>query len=121
MKIKTVYRISTFVPPEHADALLAGILNVAPLSYGNYDQVAWWSAPGVEQFRPRPGSSPTLGQQNVIEKSGSIKLEFAIPHDEELLHRVLADGIAAHHPWEEPVIYVSESLSTRTQCDEDDL
>ncbi len=121
MKIKTVYRINTFVPPEHADALLAGILKVTPLAYGNYDQAAWWSHPGVEQFRPRPGSNPTLGQENVVEKGSSIKLEFAIPRDEELLQRVLVDGIAAHHPWEEPVVYISEALTTRAQIDEDDL
>jgi hypothetical protein len=120
LKIKTVYRISTFVPPEHVDALLEGILKVAPLTYGNYDHVAWCSAPGVEQFNPLPGSRLSFGQQKVIEKNRSIKLEFSIPRDEELLHRVLVDGIAAHHPWEEPVIYVSESLSTRTRCDEEE-
>lgn len=120
MKLKTVYKITTFVPPEHLDRLLAGILAVSPLRHGRYDQVAWWSVPGIEQFRPQVGSNPTLGQQNQVERGSSVKLEFAIPRDQQLLHRLLQDGIAANHPWEEPVIYVTESASTRMQADEDD-
>jgi hypothetical protein len=112
LKLNSVYRITTFVPPEHLDRLIAGIVNVTPLTYGRYDQVVWWSAPGVEQFCPRAGSNPTLGQADQLERSPSIKLEFAIERDKQLLDRVLQDGIAAHHPWEEPVIYITESTST---------
>ena len=121
MKFKTVYKINTFVPPEHADALFKGILKLAPLAYGNYDQVAWFSSAGVEQYRPGTGSRPTLGREHVVERTSSVNLEFTILCEEELLQRVLVEGIAAHHPWEEPVIYVSRSLSTRTECDEDDF
>lgn len=121
MKLKTVYRVTTFVPPEHLEALLKGITSVVPLAYGRYDHVALWSAPGIEQFRPQEGSNPTLGQTDTVERGTSIKLEFAIPRDDELLHRLLTDGIIKSHPWEEPVIYVDECQTTRVQVDEADL
>lgn len=94
---------------------MSGILKVAPLTYGRYDQVAWWSAPGTEQFRPQKGSHPSLGEKDKLERTGSVRLEFAIPRNEELLRRVLIEGIAANHPWEEPVIYIEESVSTHMQ------
>jgi hypothetical protein len=118
LKLKAVYRITTFVPPEHLDNLLAGILKVSPLKYGRYDQVVWYSAPGTEQFRPLAGSNPTVGKENVLERIGSVKLEFAIPRDQQLLHRLLIEGIAANHPWEEPVVYVTETIVAQLQPDD---
>jgi hypothetical protein len=121
MKLKPIYRVTTFVPPEHLDALLTGILNVVPLQFGLYDQVVWWSSPGIEQFKPRSGSNPTLGSADVLEKTKSVALIFALPRDQALLEKVLQDGLIANHPWEEPVVYIDEALTTRTQVDEDDL
>jgi len=115
-----VYKITTFVPQDKVDCLLEGVLKVTPLLYGRYDQVAWFSAPGTEQFRPQAGSNPTLGQSDITERGMSVKLEFAIPRSEQLLHRVLKEGIAAYHPWEEPVIYITESLATRMHVDEEE-
>lgn len=121
MKLKPIYRVTTFVPPEHLDRLLEGIFAAAPLSFGRYDQVAWFSSPGTEQFRPRPGANPTLGSVGVLERADSIALVFSLPRDPELLDKVLSEGLIPSHPWEEPVIYIDEALSTRTQVDEDDL
>ena len=56
MVLNRIYRITTFIPPEHVDALLEG--REVPLQYGKYDQSAWWSAVGVEQFRPMSGATP---------------------------------------------------------------
>jgi hypothetical protein len=121
MKLKPIYRVTTFVPPEHLDDLLAGILKVVPLHFGLYDQVAWWSSPGIEQFKPRPGSKPTLGSADVLEKTSSVALIFTLPREQALLEKVLCDGLIPNHPWEEPVVYIDEALTMRTQIDEDDL
>src|SRR5271155_2414850 len=115
MKLKTVYRITTFVPEADLERLVAGILKVSPLLYGRYDQVIWWSAPGIEHFRPL-----ACDREHVIHEYRSIKVEFAIPCDEQLLERMLGEGIAANHPWEEPVVYVNEAISPRISADEDD-
>jgi len=109
MVIAPVYRITTFVPPDRLEALLAGIGKVVPLRYGHYDLAAWWSAEGVEQYRPLPGSNPTSGVAGQVSRVASIRLEFVIPRDPVLLNSVVASGLVPNHPWEEPAIFVDES------------
>jgi hypothetical protein len=120
MSVRPVYRITTFVPPDHLDAVLEGVEREVPLIFGPYDRSAWWSAVGVEQFRPLPGASPTVGEPGTTERVPSVRLEFAIPRDPALLHRVLTRGVLANHPWQEPAVFVDESLSTATAIAEPD-
>jgi hypothetical protein len=44
----------------------------------------------------------------------TVRLEFAIPRDRELLDRVLSRGLLPGHPWQEPAVFVDESLATAT-------
>ena len=121
MKLKPVYRVTTFVPPAQLDLVLAGISRVVPLRVGLYERVVWSSSPGLEQFRPCPGANPTQGEAGILEKVDSVALVFSIPRDRALLEKVLVEGLIPSHPWEEPVVYVDEAMTTRTQIDEDDL
>lgn len=111
MPYQDVYHITTFVPPDALKGLIAAIGKIVPLQYGRYEQVAWWSAPGTEQFMPRAGSDPALGLQGILEEAPSIRLEFVIPRDATILERVMTLGISprVNHPWEEPVVLVEES------------
>lgn len=115
MSIRPVYRITVFVPPEHLDSLLEGVEREVSLVFGPYDRSAWWSAAGVEQFRPLPGSNPTVGQTGQVERVPTVRVEFAIPRDWDLLATVLAHGVIANHPWEEPAVFVDEALATASQ------
>jgi hypothetical protein len=117
-KLRTVYRIITFVPPNHLTGVLEGVKKIVPLTYGQYDSVAWWSAEGVEQFRPQPGAHPAAGKENLLSQLPSVRLEFSIPQDDELLDRVLNKGLIPNHPWEEPVIYIQAALATQVHLDE---
>ncbi len=110
MQLIPVYRITVFVPPSHLDALKAGILAVDDLSIGDYREVMWTAAPGLEQFRPGVDANPTLGTPGERTSAPSVRLEFSIPRDAERLRRVIEDGIHAHHPWEVPAVFVDESL-----------
>ncbi len=110
MRLKPVYRITVFVPPAHLEALRRGILAVDPLGDGRYDQVMWTSAPAEEQFRPLPGATPAQGRVGELERVPSVRLEFAIARDPELLQRMIEQGIHAHHPWEVPAVFVDEAL-----------
>jgi hypothetical protein len=112
MILQRMYRITTFVPPEHVDALIEGIEREVPLRYGLYDRAAWWSAVGVEQFRPLPGANPTFGEVGRTERVPTVRIEFVIPRDSELLNRFLIKGLIPHHPWEEPAIFIDESQAT---------
>ncbi|HEY8052582.1 MAG TPA: hypothetical protein VIE42_07230 [Steroidobacteraceae bacterium] len=119
MVLNRMYRITTFVPPEHLDALLEGVGRETPLQYGQYEQSAWWSAVGVEQFRPMPGAKPTCGEVGRTERVPTVRVEFAIPRDPDLLVRVLTRGLIPHHPWEQPAIFIDESQATISHTRED--
>lgn len=120
MSARPVYRVTTFVPPNHVDAVLAGVEREVPLVFGPYDRSAWWSAVGIEQFRPLPGATPTVGTPGKVERVPSVRLEFAIPRQAELLQRVLTRGILANHPWQEPAVFIDEALVTATALAEPD-
>jgi hypothetical protein len=118
MVLQKMYRITTFIPPEHLDELLDGVSREVPLQYGHYDQAAWWSAVGVEQFRPMPGAKPTFGEIGRTERVPTVRIEFAIPRDAELLMRFLTRGLIPHHPWQEPAIFIDESQVTVSHAPE---
>jgi hypothetical protein len=112
MVFRKVYRVTTFVPPDRVDALLDGIVREVPLEYGRYDRSAWWSAVGVEQFRPLPGAQPTFGEVGRTERVPTVRIEFVIPRDRALLDRCLTRGLIPNHPWQEPAIFIDESEVT---------
>ncbi len=109
MRLVPVYRVTVFVPPEHAEALRRGICAVDPLQAGDYGEVMWTAAAGEEQFRPLAGARPTLGTVGELSRAPSVRLEFAILREPERLRRVYEQGIRAHHPWEVPAVFVDEA------------
>jgi hypothetical protein len=111
VQLRDVYRVTTFVPPDHLDVLLEAVIAQTPLSYGPYDKSAWWSGVGVEQFEPRAGAEPTVGEIGKTERVPTIRLEFAIPRDPELLDRVL-DALLRAHPWQEPATFIDSTTIT---------
>ncbi len=112
MILRSVYRITTFVPPDRVEAVLDGIVREAPLEYGRYDRAAWWSAVGVEQFRPLPGANPTSGEIGRTERVPTVRIEVAIPRERTLLELILTRGLIPSHPWQEPAIIIDEAEIT---------
>jgi len=115
--LEKIYRLKVFVPVHFVDKVISNILNVVSLQYGNYDSVLWRSSEGIEQFRPLATAKPTTGRYNHLEENPSIKIEFSIPRDKKLLYQLIEEGIIPVHPWEEPVILVSEEMETRQNFD----
>ena len=111
MKLEQAYRITSFVPPDHLDAVLEAVLEEVPLAYGPYEKSAWWSAVGTEQFEPVAGASPSVGEIGRTEKVPTVRLEFVIPPDKPLLDAVLR-ALARAHPWQEPAMFVDSTLIT---------
>ncbi|RWZ54474.1 hypothetical protein EQV77_14470 [Halobacillus fulvus] len=113
MKLVDIYRVKTFVVPEHVDQVVQGILAIDELKVGNYKNVMWQSKDGVEQFVPSEEAVPTEGAAGEKTKVTSLRLEFSIPRDESLLTKVIEEGIYPNHPWDEPVVQVSEEREAR--------
>jgi hypothetical protein len=106
-----VYRISTYIPPDAVDRVVAAVCAITPLRYGKYDRSAWWISGGTEQYQPTPGSNPSHGEIGEISRVATTRLEFCLPRDPELLRQVIDAGLRPSHPWEEPAIFVEEVLA----------
>ncbi|MGV8959675.1 MAG: hypothetical protein ACOH1V_04740 [Stenotrophomonas sp.] len=110
MQLQPVYRIVVFVPPAHLDALKRGILAVDDLAAGGYEHGMWESAPGFEQYRALAATTPAQGRAGELMREPTVRLEFCIPRDPQRLQRLLAEGVAAHHPWKVPAVFVDETV-----------
>jgi hypothetical protein len=75
--------------------------------------LVWISSTGTERFRPLAGSQLARGTLNEVTKGDSVKVQFSVPRDKNTLHQVIEEGIFPVHPWEEPVVLVSEEWETR--------
>ena len=110
LRLHPVYRITVFVPPAQLEALKRGILAVDDLAAGGYADGMWESAPGREQFRVLPGTTSAMDAAGEGVSEPTVRLEFCIPRgvsgDRERLQRLLDQGIAAHHPWNSPAVFV---------------
>jgi len=111
MKTRSVYHVIVYIPVEYADEAIPAITAQIPQLFGNYDQCAWWSAPGTGHFRPLEGANPTQGNIGKAETCEEIRLEFNLPHDKDVLEHMINKVIIPAHPWEEPVILIAEQTA----------
>lgn len=109
-RLDPVYVITVHVPDTDVERVLARIVATAPLRYGPFDQVAFLSASGIEQFRPGPGSR--AGEQPYASRVATTRITFSIVRELELLRAVVA-AIRDSHPYEEPVLFVTASFAGR--------
>lgn len=116
MKIKThtIYRIVIFLPTGEnfitTHDFLEKLNEAVPISYGDYDSVAYYSA-GTERFRPLKGANPTSGKIGQVTELPSTRVEISIPRDEALLDQTM-QVIMQLHPWEKPVLQIYEAIET---------
>ena len=120
MKFVEVYHFRVVVSAGYEAELLHSIEKVVPLTYGNYDRVAWVSSPGIEQCRVLPGANPAsqddlnvIAEEDDLLQMKCVAIEFSIPRDDALMRSVIEDGIFPVHPWDEPVVFVYPGHETR--------
>lgn len=106
-----LFHVVIYVPQYHADAYIESISPHIPKLFGHYDHCAWRSAEGVEQFRPLDGANPTRGNHGEVTQLPSVRFEFSHPYDRDRLQKLSDTVLKPFHPWEEPVIIVTEAFS----------
>lgn len=110
-------RILVQVPEQAAGQVLAAILAVEPLSWGDYDQVAFTTRAGVQQFRSLPGGR-NAATEDVLEVA-CVELQVFVPKQGQQLEPVLR-AIYHVHPYEEPVIQLLSGARTRHRRGQDE-
>jgi hypothetical protein len=115
-RLERAYVVSVHVPSGSVAKVVQALAAAVGLEYGRYDQVAYIDAEGMEQYRPLAGSK--AGAQQTVTTTPSRVVTVSLVHDGAVLRKAL-DAIAQVHPYEEPVIYVTEGWRSRsTSADE---
>lgn len=94
-------RILVQVPHKSADQVLAAILQEDPLSWGDYDQVAYTTSVGQQQFRSLSGGRNMA--TNAAVGVACVELQVFVPRTGQALGSLIC-AIYHAHPYEEPVI-----------------
>lgn len=97
-------KVVTFVPPDHADAVVAALADAGAGRIGDYDACAFRTE-GVGQFRPLPGAQPYLGTVGELHSTPEVRIEMVLPRAAR--SAVLA-ALRSAHPYEEPAFDVLE-------------
>jgi hypothetical protein len=115
-RLERTYLVSVHVPSGSVDKVLQSLAAAVGLEYGKYDHVAYIDAEGIEQYRPLAGSK--AGAQQTVTRTPSKVVTVSVVHDAAVLQKAV-DAINRAHPYEEPVIYITEGWRSRsTSADE---
>ena len=112
MRSECLFRVQ--IPVEDVSRVLDAIINVTPLRYGNYQQVAFRCRGGIQQYKPVDGSK--TGEAELVYILCD-EISFTVPKYDEMIIAVI-DAILQSHPQEEPVILVQEVMCTRFNYDQ---
>lgn len=97
-------KVVTFIPPEHADAVVAALAGAGAGAIGDYDSCAFRS-PGTGQFRPLAGADPFIGEVGRLETTPEVRVEMVVPRAQRA---AVVAALREAHPYEEPAFDVIE-------------
>jgi hypothetical protein len=90
-------KLVVFVPPTHADSLMAAMASAGAGTIGNYELCSF-RLEGTGTFKPAPGAKPFTGAAGRLESVEEVRLEMVLP-------RWKLEGVVAAmrraHPYEE--------------------
>lgn len=105
-------RVAVQVPAAHARRILEAAAAAAPLDYGDYDQVAFTSTEGVQQFRVLP--TARLAATGEAVRVPCVEVSFLIDDDPATVTAVMA-ALYQVHPYDEPVICLDPVITGRNR------
>ncbi|KAF2220064.1 GTP cyclohydrolase 1 type 2/Nif3 [Elsinoe ampelina] len=103
------YKLVFFTPPLDLQKIKSAIFSTGAGTYGNYSEVCF-TIPGIGQFKPGPGTNPTIGQPEKVEEVGEVRCEIRCQGREQTKRAVAA--LKSTHPYEEVAyeVYKIEDL-----------
>lgn len=92
------FKLVTFVPVEHVEAVSRAVFDAGAGRIGKYSSCSF-RAPGTGTFFGEEGASPVVGRAGRLEEAAELRLETVVPMD-----RVagVVRALRAAHPYEEP-------------------
>lgn len=103
-----MYKIIIYVPVDHAEKIreVLGRAGAGKIDTGKYDYASF-SSRGVGRFRPLAGAKPAIGQIGKLEVVEEERIETMV---EEYYLQTVLNAVKKAHPYEEPVIDVTELI-----------
>jgi hypothetical protein len=95
-----------YVPVKDAERVKTALFEAGAGRIGNYDFCSF-DIKGIGQFRPLPGSNPTIGSQCKIEKVEEMKVEMVL--EDQYIDAVVR-ALKENHPYETPAYYAIKTL-----------
>jgi dinuclear metal center YbgI/SA1388 family protein len=92
------YKIVTFVPAEHVEAVSRALFDAGAGRIGKYSSCSF-RVPGTGTFYGEEGASPAVGQAGRLEEAPELRLEMVVP-----IARIgaVVGALRSVHPYEEP-------------------
>ncbi len=97
-------KLVTFVPRQHASALVDALATAGAGSIGDYDRCAFLTD-GMGTFRPGDAANPTIGTRGEIAQVDETRVEMVLPRSRR--DPVIA-ALREAHPYEEPAFDIVE-------------
>ena len=91
-------KIVTFVPSEHAPAVIDALAAAGAGRIGRYERCAFTGI-GEGTFRPQRGATPSVGTVGRTEHVAEIRVEMVLDRSRR---QAVRDALLAVHPYEEP-------------------
>jgi len=101
------YKLVTFVPPTHLDAILEALFKEGAGTIGSYKDCAFFTS-GTGTFFPEKDAHPFIGKPGQRESVEEVRVEVEVSHSK--LYRVL-ETLTEVHPYEQPVVDVYPLVS----------
>lgn len=100
-------KIVTFVPPDHADAVIDALRRAGAGTVGNYTGCAW-KVSGTGTFTPGDGAKPVIGEVGRTEVTAEVRVEMVVPRRDR---GSAAAALRAAHPYEEVGVDIIELVA----------
>lgn len=98
--------ISFYVPVKDAEKVKEAMFAAGAGRIGNYDYCSF-EMKGTGQFRPLPGSHPTIGSECKLESVEELKVDMVC--EDEVIRDVI-QALKKSHPYETPAYYAIKTL-----------
>ncbi len=93
-----------YVPSNEKESVKEALFQAGAGKIGNYDCCCFEVA-GTGQFRPLPGSHPSLGQLDQVEKVQEWRIEMVL---EESAQEKVITALKKAHPYETPAYHLTK-------------
>ena len=102
-----MYSLNYYIPVSDHERVKQTLFAQGAGKIGHYSECCW-QVLGQGQFRPEPGSTPSLGETEQLTQLQEYRVEMVCA-DENI--RTVVETLLREHPYEQPAYFVSKVMT----------